>query len=99
MGRLLVLDKEVFKKHIDKLSVSDPNWTFDMSDATTAIIWYEQFEHMEDRRYSHMVDQYIKSNEYNPTVKGLLECDTLPRKSRAQLEHEKMLKETGWSND
>src|SRR5699024_9412838 len=99
MERLLMLEKEVYKKQIDKLSVLYPNWKFDKSDATTAIIWYEQFEHMENDRFSHMVDQYIKSNQYNPTVKGLLECDTLPRKSRTQLEHEKMLKETGWSND
>jgi hypothetical protein len=90
-----MLDKEVFKEQFEKILILYPNWRIDFNDAKTAKVWYEQFKHMDDVRFTQMISSYIQNEKFNPTVKGLLENDTAPQKSLTQVEHEKMLQEMG----
>lgn len=88
-----MLDKEVFKAGMQDLTMSYPNWKLDVTDSDTMRFWYERFKAFGDDRFIYMVDQYIASNDFNPTIAGLNKCDTLPRKSYTQIAHEKMLAE------
>jgi len=86
-----MISKEVFKEQFEKILILYPNWRIDFNDVKTALVWYKQFEHMDDERFVHMITSYIANDKFNPTVKGLLENDTAQQKSQSQLEHEKML--------
>ena len=86
-----MLDKEIFKAQFEKILTLYPNWRIDFNNPKTALVWYEQFKHMDDDRFVQMISNYIKNEKFNPTVKGLLENDTAPQKSLSQIEHEKML--------
>jgi len=72
---------------------SYPNWKFKHDDSKAMATWYGFFSHMDDERFNHMITEYVKSDKFNPTVAGLLECDTLPRKSITQLRHEQEMRE------
>lgn len=90
-----MLEKEVFFSEMDKLVNMYPNWGLKYDDKKVMKQWYEKFRHMDNERFSYMINQYIKHERAYPTIAGLLENDTIPRKSRDQIEHEKMLKEMG----
>jgi len=95
MTKKAVLDKKTFVTGMNKLLVTFPGWGFDIDNKFAIKTWYEKFEHMDDDRFMYMIDQYIENESKFPTVAGLKKCDTIPRKSRTQIEHEKMLREHG----
>jgi len=86
-----MLDKEVFFKNMDNLLMAFPNWKLDVRDVETMKFWYTVFRSFDNARFAYMVDQYINNEQYNPTIGGLKQHDTMPRKTRDQIEHEKML--------
>ena len=90
-----MLSKDAFFEGMDKLLAFYPGWQIRNDDTTVMKFWYEKFKHMDDERFMYMIDKYIDTETRFPTVAGLKECDTIPRKSRTQLEHEKMLREHG----
>lgn len=90
-----MLDKQVFKQYFDLLFEAFPTWGVDKSSGSTMSFWYSRFKTFDNERFSHMVESYIEHEKFNPTVAGLKEHDTLPRKSITQINHEKMLKENG----
>lgn len=90
-----MLDKDTFFEKFDELVTAYPSWKLDFGNARVVKFWYSKFEDMESGHFIHMVDSYIEKERFNPTIAGLREHDTLPRKTRDQIEHEKMLKEHG----
>lgn len=90
-----MLDKTTFKDGMQKLVDTYPNWNFKYDDPKAMRMWYEYFKQMDAERFNYMINQYIKHERAYPTIAGLLENDTIPRKTRDQIEHEKMLKEMG----
>lgn len=90
-----MLNKDLFFSKFDKLLLAFPNWKIKFDDVDTVKFWYEKFKHLSNERFSHMVDEYMKNEKFNPTIAGLKEYDNLPVKSYTQIEHERMLKEHG----
>ena len=90
-----MLDKNVFFEKMDELVMSFPSWKLDFEDAKVMKFWYSKFEHMDNERFVYMVDSYVNGESFPPTINGLNNHDNIPRKSRDQVEHEKMLKEMG----
>lgn len=90
-----MLDKETFFASMDKLVMAFPNWKLDVESTSVMQFWYTKFRDTDNERFSHMVDNYIENENFSPTIKGLKDHDTLPRKSITQVNHEKMLKENG----
>lgn len=88
-----MLDKQVFKEGMEKLMYLFSSWNFDPRDSKQRNVWYGQFRHMDNKRFEHMIDSYIKNEKFNPTIKTLLDNDTIHRKSKEQKKHEAMLKE------
>ena len=95
MTKKAILNKKTFVTGMNKLLVTFPGWGFDIDNKFAIKTWYEFFEHMDDERFLYMIDQYIENESKFPTVAGLKKCDTIPRKSRTQIEHEQMLREHG----
>src|SRR5690625_324762 len=89
----LMLTKETFSFKMNELLMAFPNWKIDNNDPETMRFWYYQLKDMSGDRFVAMVDQYINNEQYNATIGGLKQYDTLPRKTRDQIEHEKMLRE------
>lgn len=90
-----MLDKEVFFANMDNLVMAFPNWKLDFDNPDVIKFWYSNFMNLDNERFAYMVDKYINNETFNPTIKGLKNWDTIPKKSRDQIEHEKMLKENG----
>jgi len=90
-----MLDKNTFVEGLNKLIVAYPSWGLKSDDNKTLRVWYNFFKHMDGERFNYMINSYIEHEPRYPTVAGLKKCDTIPRKSRDQIEHEKMLKEQG----
>ena len=91
-----MLDKELFKEKMEKLLTFFPNWNVDLSDRVAAGMWYNQFSHMSDEKFSKAVEDYIENEQFNPTVAGIKKYYVPERKKTAtEIEHEKMLKEMG----
>lgn len=90
-----MLSKDVFFEKMDELVMTYSNWRLKYDDVKTMKFWYEKFQHMEDAQFKYMVDRYIENDKFNPTISGLKEWDTMPRKSATQIEHEKVLREHG----
>ena len=88
-----VLSKEVFTEGLNTLIAFYPNWNLNIDSTYVLKKWYEKFEHMDNERFMYMINNYIKNDKSLPTVAGLLACDTIPRKTKDQIEHEKMLRE------
>src|SRR5690625_539323 len=88
-----MLSKEIFKDGMQILVDSYPNWKFKYDDPKAMKTWYGFFKHMDDERFMYMINAYVGYSDRFPTVAGLKECDTIPRKSRDQHKHEKMLRE------
>lgn len=88
-----MLDKKTFINGLNKLIVAYPNWNLDVDNAQVLKIWFDFFKHMDNKRFDHMINEYIDNQRFNPTVAGLKECDTFPRKSITQLRHEQEMKE------
>lgn len=91
-----MLDKNIFFDCMDKLLMAYPNWKISLNEKKTSKFWYEQFENMENAHFEHMIDSYIKTEKFNPTIAGLREHDTMFRKSKEQLKHEQILREYGY---
>lgn len=92
-----MLDKRTFIEGLNKLLNTFTSWRFDTDNDEALKLWYEHFKHMDKERYLYMINAFIGHSERYPTIAGLKKCDTMPRKSRTQLEHEKMLKENGYA--
>lgn len=90
-----MLEKEVFIEGMNTLLAFYPSWKLDIEDSYVLKKWYEKFKHMDNERFMYMINNYIKNDKSLPTVAGLLACDTIPRKTQDQIEHEKMLAEIG----
>ena len=90
-----MLDKKVFIEGLNKLLNTFTLWSFDTDNSETLKVWYGHFEHMDNERYLYMIDAFIGHSERYPTIAGLKKCDTIPRKSADQLNHEQMLRENG----
>ena len=76
-----MLDKEVFKQQMEKLDRLYPRWGVDIEDSKTMKVWYEQFKDMSDKEFKEKVDDYIKNNQYNPTVAGILDKENEPNRN------------------
>lgn len=87
------LDKTVFIQGMNQLLMVFPSWQIKYDDKKVMSAWYRMFEDLTDDQFRHMTWSYIKSEKFVPTVAGLMEHDTLPRKSQTQIAHERMLKE------
>src|SRR5690625_6732940 len=89
-----MLDKELFKEKMEKLLTFFPNWNVDLSDRVVAGMWYSQFGHMSDEKFSKAVEDYIENEQFNPTVAGIKKYYVPdPKKSAVEIAHEKMLEE------
>lgn len=91
-----MLDKNVFKEQMERLSILYPNWKFDKSDKVAAGVWYNEFKKFDDERFKYMINGFVNYEKFNPTVASLKGYDTMPRKSIDQIKHEKMLEESGF---
>ena len=76
-----MLDKEVFKQQMEKLDRLYPRWGADIEDSKTMKVWYEQFKDMSDKEFKNKVDDYIKNNQYTPTVAGILDKENEPNRN------------------
>lgn len=94
-----MLGKDVFKSKMNELLMAFPNWKINNNDPTTMKFWYGKFKKMSNKDFNDMVDNYIGGEQFAPTIKGLKEYDISAKKSRDQIEHEKMLKEMGYFDD
>lgn len=90
-----MLSKDTFMFKMDELLMTFPNWKIKYDDPNTMRFWYSKFSHMNEKQFVFMIDSYIENETFNPTIGGLKNYDTLPKKSHTQIEHEKMLKENG----
>ena len=91
-----MLDKETFTFKMNEMLMAFPSWQIKYDDPETMRFWHYKFKNMDNNRFVHMVDSYVDNEDFPPTIGKLRKHDTLPRKSRTQIEHEKMLKEVGW---
>lgn len=66
-----MLDKELFKKQMERLAVLYPNWKIDITDSEVMKIWHEEFEDMAEEEFVNKVDSYISESKYPPTVAGI----------------------------
>ena len=89
------ISKDLFVDHMNILLVAFPSWNFDSKNPLALKVWYDKFKHFDEERFTRMIDSYVSDAKFNPTIAGLKEHDTLPRKSITQINHEKMLKENG----
>jgi len=84
-----MLNKNIFFDKFDELLNFYPSWTANFSKASVVKTWYERFNHMNDRSFIKMVDKYVDTNRYPPTVAGLMECYVqLPNNDISQKEVE-----------
>ena len=90
-----MLSKNTFKKGMQLLLLAFPNWKVRLEESSVASFWYAIFKDYDDKRFMAMVKKYIENERFEPTVKGLKDWDVMPRKSKTQIEHEKMLREHG----
>jgi len=90
-----MLDKKIFINGINDLLIAFPSWNFDAENKSALSFWYERFKHMDKERFGYMIKSYTDHETRFPTIAGLKKCDTIPRKSRDQIQHEQMLKEMG----
>ena len=88
-----MLDKKTFISGLNILLATYPNWNFDIENKYVIKTWYDKFKHMDNERFLYMVNAYVDYDASYPTIAGLKRCDTMPRKTRDQIEHEKMLAE------
>ena len=91
-----MLNKNIFFDCMDSLLMAYPNWKINLGERNTSKFWYEQFQHMGNAHFEHMINSYIKTEKFNPTIAGLKEHDTLPKKSIDQIRHEQMLRDIGY---
>ncbi len=66
-----MLDKNVFKKGMEKLVMAFPNWRFEKNDPEVMKFWYGKFARVKEQSFNRMVDKYIESEEMPPTIGGL----------------------------
>ena len=66
-----MLNKDEFKKGMEKLVMAFPNWRFEKSDPEVMKFWYGKFSRLQDSTFARMVDSYIEKEELPPTVAGL----------------------------
>ena len=90
-----MLNKDIFFDQMELLVGMYPSWGIQKDDPKVMKSWYGFFKHMDDERFTYMINQYIENENFNPTIAGLKKCDTIPRKTKDQIKHEKMLKENG----
>lgn len=68
-----MLDKDLFKRQMERLAVLYPNWNINITDSEVMKIWYNQFKDYDSKYFVKMVDKYISESKYPPTVAGLKE--------------------------
>lgn len=69
-----MLSKEIFKQEIENLVYAYPTWKMKYTEPKAMRTWYRNFESMNDSQFIKMVDKYIKTQTWNPTIAGLLKC-------------------------
>ena len=67
-----MLDKKVFKAGIDKLLMFFPNWSINAENVDVMREWHGMFKDCDNDGFSKMIDNYILSETYNPSVSGLI---------------------------
>ena len=68
-----MLDKEVFKRQMQRLKNIFPEWKARLGDKQVIKDWYNEFEDLSEERFVKKVDSFIESSSYRPTVAGILE--------------------------
>jgi len=63
---------EEFAQGIDKLLSAYPTWSIKYDDRKAMQVWYEFFENLTEEEFKQIVKDYIKTEQYNPTIAGLL---------------------------
>lgn len=83
-----MLDKEVFKEGIKKLSILFPNWNADLQDKVFVKTWYDMLKDIPDDKFKKLIDDFGYSSLYNPTVAGIRQDYSIEGKEKNR---EKML--------
>ena len=73
-----MLDKETFKKQLQKLVNLYPQWKLDIADKEIVSDWYKQFEDYKNEEFIEAVQKYINNEKYFPTIAGIKGKDTKP---------------------
>jgi len=68
-----MLDKDIFRKKIEELAISYPNWKLDITDKKIIKTWYKHFDHFDDKDFIQAIDSYIGNERFNPTIAGIKE--------------------------
>ena len=68
-----MLDKEVFKRQMQRLKNIFPEWKARLGDKQVIKDWYNEFKDLSEERFIKKVDSFIKKSNYKPTVAGILE--------------------------
>ncbi len=69
-----MLNKDTFKEQIERLIYIYPTWKIDYTNSKALKAWYDRFRHIDDMQFIKMVDKYIDTDAWNPTVAGILNC-------------------------
>ncbi len=67
-----MLNKELFKEHIERLLYLYPTWQIESTNPKAVRAWYDSFKNLHDMQFTKMVDKYIDTERSVPTVAGLL---------------------------
>lgn len=65
------LDAKIFEKGMNDLLKMFPNWNAKIEEAETMKFWYKFFKNVNDVDFEIMIESYIDSEKFNPTVAGL----------------------------
>ncbi|KYG28148.1 hypothetical protein [Alkalihalobacillus trypoxylicola] len=74
-----MLTKSTFQDGMNKLLIFYPHWNINLEESEIAIAWYQKFLRFDDSSFQTMVDKYIESETYVPTVAGLNKYKPNPR--------------------
>ena len=66
-----MLSKEVFKTEMERLKRFFCNWQLDISSKEVMQDWYSMFEELTDHQFKTAVKQYVKNENFNPSVSGI----------------------------
>lgn len=67
-----MLNKNTFREQMDRLLYLYPIWKIEYTNSKAVKTWYDCFKHIDDMQFTKMVDKYIYTQTWNPTVAGIL---------------------------
>lgn len=67
-----MLNKNAFKEQMQRLSYVYPTWKIDLENSKAIQAWYNEFRNCDESRFIAGIGYYIRKNEYQPTIAGLI---------------------------